>query len=330
MPNRSASRTTITVAFATSTPTSMTVVATRTSIRPAAKRRITSSFTSGASRPCSTSTVSPGSGPRPASARSSSTAQRRARAVPPPFGVVGVVGVDARTHDVDLPTGLHLLARPLPDPVEPRPACPAVGTTVVAIGCRPAGSSVSVEVSRSPYTVMATVRGIGVAVITSTCGGVAALLRNASRCSTPNRCCSSTTTSPRSKNWTVFSQQRVGPDDDAGIADADVEQRLAPRGGALIDPVTSATRVASSAAPSSPCRPSGPSSASIDRACCCASTSVGASNAACPPESTTASIARSATTVLPDPTSPCSRRCIGTGRARSAISSVAHLTAGRP
>ena len=64
-----------------------------------------------------------------------------------------------------------------------------------------AGSSVSVEVSRSPNTVIATVRGIGVAVMTSTCGGWLALARaSASRCSTPNRCCSSTTTSPRSAN----------------------------------------------------------------------------------------------------------------------------------
>ena len=45
---------------------------------------------------------------------------------------------------------------------------------------------------------MATVRGIGVAVITNKCAGVCALLLSASRCSTPNLCCSSTTMSPRS------------------------------------------------------------------------------------------------------------------------------------
>ena len=39
----------------------------------------------------------------------------------------------------------------------------------------------------------------------------------------------------------------------------------------------------------------------IERWCCWASTSVGASSAACPPESTTWSIARSATSVLPGP-----------------------------
>ena len=41
--------------------------------------------------------------------------------------------------------------------------------------------------------------------------------------------------------------------------------------------------------------------AEIDRWCCWASTSVGASSTACPPESTTRSIARSATSVLPEP-----------------------------
>ena len=75
----------------------------------------------------------------------------------------------------------------------------AAGTTVVPIGDRPRGSSDRVEVSRSPKTVIATVRGIGVAVITSTCGGLPSgcLVRKACRCSTPNRCCSSTTINPR-------------------------------------------------------------------------------------------------------------------------------------
>ena len=61
-----------------------------------------------------------------------------------------------------------------------------------------------------------------------------------------------------------------------------------------------------------------------DRACArssagagAASTSVGASSADCPPDSATASIARSATSVLPEPTSPCTSRFIGTSAARS-------------
>ena len=51
----------------------------------------------------------------------------------------------------------------------------AAGTTWVAIGERPAGSWSRTEVSRSPKTVIATVRGIGVAVITSRCGGCSRL-----------------------------------------------------------------------------------------------------------------------------------------------------------
>ena len=52
-------------------------------------------------------------------------------------------------------------------------------------------------------------------------------------------------------------------------------------------------------------------------ACCSASTSVGAISAPWCPPSTAASNAVTATTVLPDPTSPCNSRCIGCGAARS-------------
>ena len=62
----------------------------------------------------------------------------------------------------------------------------------------------------------------------------------------------------------------------------------------------------------------------IVRKCCSASVSVGAMSAPCRPFSTARSSAYSATTVLPEPTSPCSSRCIGTVRARSAsISRIA-------
>ena len=44
------------------------------------------------------------------------------------------------------------------------------GTRWVVTGLRPAGSSSKTEVTRSPKTVMATVRGIGVAVMTSRWG----------------------------------------------------------------------------------------------------------------------------------------------------------------
>ena len=55
-----------------------------------------------------------------------------------------------------------------------------------------------------PNIVIATVRGIGVAVMTSVCGvrSIGAISRSLSRCRTPKRCCSSTITKPRSANST--------------------------------------------------------------------------------------------------------------------------------
>ena len=49
-----------------------------------------------------------------------------------------------------------------------------------------------------------------------------ALARNWSRCSTPNRCCSSTTTMPRLWKFHRVLQQRVGADDDAGLTAGDL------------------------------------------------------------------------------------------------------------
>ena len=61
-----------------------------------------------------------------------------------------------------------------------------------------------------------------------------------------------------------------------------------------------------------------PSSRSRVARCCSASVSVGAISAAWAPLSIARSIAWSATTVLPDPTSPISRRCMGSDEERSA------------
>ena len=190
---------------------------------------------------------------------------------------------------------------------------------LVAIGCRPRGSSRSVEVSRSPKTVSATVRGIGVAVITSRCGvkPSGALARNRSRCSTPNRCCSSTTTIPSRSNSTASCSNAWVPITmpAAAVATSSRTWRFC---AADIDPVSSATRVAPSSAPSWPAIASGPSTSRIDRACWAASTSVGASSAHWYPASTICSIASTDTMVLPEPTSPCSNRFIGLVVASSA------------
>ena len=112
---------------------------------------------------------------------------------------------------------------------------------------------------------MATVLGMGVAVMTSTCGRLsAALARSASRCSTPNRCCSSMTTRPRSSNWTCSSSSAWVPITipASPVNTSDRAERRAP---ALTDPVSSATPVAWSAPPSWPRWASGPSMAVTDR-----------------------------------------------------------------
>ena len=115
----------------------------------------------------------------------------------------------------------------------------------------------------------------------------------------------------------VLLEQGVGADDDAGLPGDHPRawrrpRRLGHRAGEQRDRrrlVGTAEHAAAGQVAEQPV---------MDRWCCWASTSVGASSAAWPPESTTRSIARSATTVLPEPTSPWSRRCIGWGCARSA------------
>jgi hypothetical protein len=60
-------------------------------------------------------------------------------------------------------------------------------------------------------------------------------------------------------------------------------------------------------------RPSGSSHCTSLRKCCSARISVGAISAHCQPASDGHAAASAATTVLPEPTSPCSRRCMGCG-----------------
>ncbi len=156
--------------------------------------------------------------------------------------------------------------------------------------------------------------------MTSTWGlvSVPALPRSASRCSTPKRCCSSTTTKPRSAKDTL-SWIRACVPTTMPAAPLAVSSMACRRCAVFSEPVSSVIRVALSAAPSSPAMARSPSSSASERACCAASTSVGASIAAWRPASTTWSIARSATSVLPEPTSPWSRRFIGCTPDRSVV-----------
>ena len=60
--------------------------------------------------------------------------------------------------------------------------------------------------------------------------------------------------------------------------------------------------------------PNGRNRAAIVAACCFASTVVGASTNTCPPPANTRKIARIATSVFPNPTSPTTMRSIGVSR----------------
>jgi hypothetical protein len=148
-----------------------------------------------------------------------------------------------------------------------------------------------VETSRSPKTVIATVRGIGVAVSTSTCGAVP-FARRVSRCSTPKRCCSSTTTSRGRRTSSTLSRACVP--DDARLSRCRTQRRLAPLGGGQL-PVSS-VGISSGRARSQHPR---------DRADVLRREHLGrAMSADWPPDCATCSIARRATSVLPEPTSP--------------------------
>ena len=209
------------VASGTSTPTSTTVVETSTGAAPDAKRASALSFSSAGSRPCRTPTSTPASS---GSARSSSTTSRTARggrrgAAPASPRVAGSSATrSAPSASSAVILGHTTYALP-PESISSRTrlhvrashAGRSAGTTNDVIGDRPAGSSRSTDVSRSPKTVIATVRGMGVAVIASRWGCATAFALSASRCSTPNRCCSSTTTSPSSANCTVFSSRACVP-----------------------------------------------------------------------------------------------------------------------
>ncbi len=144
--------------------------------------------------------------------------------------------------------------------------------------------------SRSPKTTMAAVRGMGVAVITSRSGSCPdpssprPLARRAARCSTPKRCCSSITATPRDRKatWSVRSAcvpMRTSTEPSARpawmrarSADGVFEVSRATRNG------RSPAKVASSGTDSPSTR------VRTAEACCSASTSVGAISAPwCPP-----------------------------------------------
>ena len=134
----------------------------------------------------------------------------------------------------------------------------------------------------------------------------------AARCSTPKRCCSSTTATARSANSTSRWMSACVPTAIPTSPEA-TSWWTARRSRAVRLDVSSATRT-----------PSSVQSCSTVRKCCSASVSVGAISAPCRPASTARSSVCSATAVLPEPTSPWRSRCMGVVRPRSAsISAIA-------
>ena len=159
------------------------------------------------------------------------------------------------------------------------------------------------------------VRGMGVALMTSRCG-LCALPANRPRCRTPKRCCSSTMARPRFLNSTVSVSTACVPTTKfarpSAIASSAMRFSFA-----FMPPTSSVTLT-----------PNGSSRSASVAACWRAKISVGASMALCQPFCAANQMAAAATSVLPLPTSPCKSRFIGTSPQRSArISSVERFCA---
>ncbi len=270
----------MTVALGTSTPTSITVVATRQSIRPARKRSITCSRVWRLSRPCSAARCRPASGPA-SSSLSTLRTPARSRSLAPESSQPSIVGT---TTYACSPASSRSRTRAY------APARPSGATTRVSIGVRPGGGSSIVEMSRSPKSVIPNVRGMGVAVMTTTCGVLGSavpaprlsgppLTRSIARWCTPKRCCSSITATARLWKRTLSVSSACVPTS-TSISPASRPASSPSRSGPVTAPVRSATRTFD---PSS-VRESEPK-------CCSARISVGAMRAAWCPEATASSIA---------------------------------------
>ena len=179
-----------------------------------------------------------------------------------------------------------------------------IGMMRVSMGFRPAGFSRNSDTSMSPKNVSTSVRGIGVAVSTST-STASPFCVSASRWCTPKRCCSSTIARARSRKETT-SWNKAWVPTSRSMSPSARRSRISLRSAPRSRPVRMATFISAAFA----------SGAMVLR-CWRARISVGAMKAACRPASITVAAASSATTVLPEPTSPCNSRSMRCGRARS-------------
>ena len=291
------------VAFGTSMPSSTTVVATSTSTSPRGERAQDRLLLVGGERAV-----------QQADARGRERAGAARRSAPIAVTAPGALA-RARARDRRRTPGAR---------ARPRRAGASYGGALLvgaaADGCRrrlPAARAARRGSTRRDRrgSASASVRGMGVADSTSRCGSArlaAPPATQRARCATPKRCCSSTTTRRRSREGQRRVQHRLRPD----------QQRDAPRGG--VAPGRPRARRAGRARRERRAQrktASRAASGASVRACCSASTSVGAISSVCPPAAATSAAAAKATAVLPLPTSPTSRRCIGPraprGRARS-------------
>ena len=170
------------------------------------------------------------------------------RVVPPRGSSSSSLGLDLRAHDVRALAGGDALGDEL---VRRGRAARARRELASRPACGRAAARRAPTTSRSPYAVSASVRGIGVAVITSRCGAPcpSPLSRSFARCATPNRCCSSITTSPSAPNPTPSASSACVPIRTsicpaASSASSDCAHALRRRRGQQLD------RAAPSAAPS--------------------------------------------------------------------------------
>ena len=154
----------------------------------------------------------------------------------------------------------------------------ASGLTVVFTGVRPGGRSRITDTSSPPYSVSCSVRGIGVAVITRM-SGRSPFSRSRARCTTPNRCCSSTIDEAEARERDVLLDQRVGADHEV-----DAARR---RGPASVGAPRGCRRGSRSADPRGSACPDS-HRATVPR-CCSARISVGAISATCRPFSSATS-----------------------------------------
>ena len=232
--------------------------------------------------------------------RANSVSRRRSNSAVAARACSASDSLDERADDERLAAGAQLLADAL---VGARRARARRATTCVSIGWRPLRQLAQrgdVERAEGGQAQRARDRRRGHVQHVRREPRRGALASSAARWRTPKRCCSSTTATARRSNTTVVLDQRVRADDERQLAGA----RACPAGRRAARPASS--RSAARRGTSAP----GMSACSVAK-CCSASVSVGAMSAACMPCSTARSIACSATTVLPEPTSPMSRRCIG-------------------